>query len=170
MLLLHHDFKWIYLHNLCSHLFTLRYPKSSLHVDDNRFICEPCLKKKKKKQTFDLTMCKYLLPLLVLLSSLIHCKPCTFLKLPIILSAITIWVFLFVYFCFFFCTQFQMSSLVVMSWIHIFCIKHSFKHLSTYCRMWPFCSPAVSSHRWNEGQVIENIVCLCMQGFCVLSV
>lgn len=96
--------------------------------------------------------------------SLIHCKPCTFLTLPTSLRVIPC--------CLFFCTQFQMSTSVVISELvmHVSCIKHTSEHHSI---------------RYYEASVFEILRCrfsmstvmgkwmktsyFCVQDFSILS-
>lgn len=94
---------------------------------------------KKKPQFCDSTRCECLLPV-VSFAHLIHCKPCTFLILPPSLRVIF-------FLSFFFCTRFQMSTLVVISELvmHVSCIKHASKYRSI---------------RYSEASVFE-ILCYC---------
>lgn len=103
-----------------------------------------CFKKDKFVTQQDVNVCCLLS---VLHISLIHCEPCTFLTLPTSLSVISR--------CLFFCTQFQMSTLVVISELvmHVSCIKHTSKHHSI---------------RYYEASVFE-ILCCCFSMSAVMG-
>lgn len=123
MLPLHHDFKRIYLRSLYNHLFTVCRQKTNLLLMKSESLMSLfCLK---KSRTFDLTTCGCLLPAVSFAVFFDTLQALYLFMLPISLCPIVFFLF--------FCTQFSMSTLVVMSELvkHILCIKHSFKHLST---------------------------------------
>lgn len=98
----------------------ISYLKSNiLLVKSEALVSLCCFKKTKFVTQQDVNVCCLLS---VLHISLIHCKPCTLLTLPTSLCVISC--------CLFFCTQFQMSTLVVISELvlHVSRIKQTSKY------------------------------------------
>lgn len=159
-LLSHHDFKRVYFCSLRNLLAVSCLKSNILLMKSESLVSLFCFKRDKFVTQQDGNVSCLLS---VLHISLIHCKPCTLLTLPTSLRVISC--------CLFFCTQFQMSTLVIIAELvmHVFCIKHTSKHHSI---------------RYYEASVFEILCCcfsmsalmgkwvktyFCVQDFSILS-